>query len=296
MNDNDHLSKMVADYYVKSRGISDANVLHLKFTATDDNIPKDEFIAIKKSVDDYFSDKVQAYVLTWSSPYKVDCMSITSAFALGFDNGYCALGCKSTNKSLYFNAIGNTPFNDYGIRPTMMLAGYDFSTVKLLIDRGVGADYSRHKGVSYLLNTNDKSRNIRSKEYSRIAEDFNSVIDVRLVNKNSIEFQSNILFYFTGSKKVVNIERNDFLPGAIADHLTSFGGVLFDDHQMSILDWIAAGVTGTYGTVSEPCNFKEKFPDPYVVMFNYLNGDTLIESYWKSVEMPGQGLFVGEPL
>jgi hypothetical protein len=32
-------------------------------------------------------------------------------------------------------------------------------------------------------------------------------------------------------------------------------------------------------------------------LFNhYLKGDTLLEAYWKSVAMPGQGLFIGEPL
>ena len=29
---------------------------------------------------------------------------------------------------------------------------------------------------------------------------------------------------------------------------------------------------------------------------HYLSGETLIEAYWKSVAMPGQGIFVGEPL
>ena len=32
------------------------------------------------------------------------------------------------------------------------------------------------------------------------------------------------------------------------------------------------------------------------VIRRYLAGETLIEAYWKSVEMPGQGIFVGEPL
>ena len=31
-------------------------------------------------------------------------------------------------------------------------------------------------------------------------------------------------------------------------------------------------------------------------MAHYLQGETLIEAYWKSVLMPGQGLFIGEPL
>ena len=31
-------------------------------------------------------------------------------------------------------------------------------------------------------------------------------------------------------------------------------------------------------------------------MAHYLNGETLVEAYWKSVLMPGQGVFVGDPL
>jgi hypothetical protein len=31
-------------------------------------------------------------------------------------------------------------------------------------------------------------------------------------------------------------------------------------------------------------------------MAHYLSGETLLESYWKSVAMPGQGLFIGDPL
>jgi len=51
-----------------------------------------------------------------------------------------------------------------------------------------------------------------------------------------------------------------------------------------------------YGSVSEPCNILGKFPDPAVLFNHYLNGDTLLEAYWKSVRMPGQGPFIGEPL
>ncbi|MFM9916328.1 MAG: hypothetical protein ACKVOX_11015, partial [Rhizobacter sp.] len=41
---------------------------------------------------------------------------------------------------------------------------------------------------------------------------------------------------------------------------------------------------------------REKFPEIGVLMGHYLGGETLIEAYWKSVRMPGQGVFVGEPL
>jgi uncharacterized protein (TIGR03790 family) len=95
---------------------------------------------------------------------------------------------------------------------------------------------------------------------------------------------------------VDGIGSNRFLDGAIADHLTSAGGVLFGGGQMSILRWLDAGATASYGTVVEPCAFPQKFPHPAVVIDRYTRGETLIEAYWKSVAWPGQGVFVGEPL
>ncbi len=87
------------------------------------------------------------------------------------------------------------------------------------------------------------------------------------------------------------------MPGALADHLTSFGGQLTGDSgQMSSLEWIAAGATASYGTVSEPCAHPQKFPHPQLLLLNYLQGASAIEAYWKSVAWPQQGVFVGEPL
>jgi uncharacterized protein (TIGR03790 family) len=104
------------------------------------------------------------------------------------------------------------------------------------------------------------------------------------------------MFYFTGSARVPFLDSIGFLPGAIADHLTSAGGRLRKSPQMSALRWLEAGATGSYGTVVEPCNFPQKFPNPALAMKYYLDGDTLIEAYWKSVNWPGQGIFIGEPL
>jgi len=119
---------------------------------------------------------------------------------------------------------------------------------------------------------------------------------IKILNADAIKNKTDIMFYFTGQKKVKWVNENKYFPGAIADHLTSAGGQLFGVSQMSVLQWIDAGVTGSYGTVVEPCNFLQKFPSPYIVMKKYLSGETLIEAYWKSVLMPGQGVFVGEPL
>ena len=105
-----------------------------------------------------------------------------------------------------------------------------------------------------------------------------------------------VLFYFTGLRSVAGLETLRFRPGAIADHLTSTGGVLDGADQMSALRWLDAGATASYGAVIEPCNFAAKFPQPAVVIARYTHGESLIEAYWKSVAWPGQGVFVGEPL
>jgi hypothetical protein len=65
---------------------------------------------------------------------------------------------------------------------------------------------------------------------------------------------------------------------------------------MSAIEWLRAGATGSYGTVVEPCNLLAKFPHPGLVLDSYLRGKTLIEAYWSAVAMPGEGIFIGEPL
>lgn len=104
------------------------------------------------------------------------------------------------------------------------------------------------------------------------------------------------MFYQTGLARVGKLETLRFLPGALADHLTSYGGDLLGSGQMSSLRWLEAGATASYGTVSEPCNHWQKFPHPQILLQHYLSGATAIEAYWRSVAWPAQGLFIGEPL
>jgi hypothetical protein len=65
---------------------------------------------------------------------------------------------------------------------------------------------------------------------------------------------------------------------------------------MSVLAWLQAGATASYGTAIEPCNYPQKFPDARVLVEHYYHGATALEAYWKSVQWPGEGNFVGEPL
>lgn len=296
VNDDDPDSIEIARYYREKRGIPAANLIHVRFRPGRSMLSRAEFAALKQQVDRATPAQVQAYALTWSQPYRVDCMSITAAFAFGFDAAYCASDCRPTQPSPYFNSPATHPHTAHALRPTMSLAAASVAEAKLLIDRGVAADGSNPAGTAYLVSTTDKARNVRAAGYPALRGHMQHILPVKIVEANALENKSDVMFYFTGSTQVPGLDRNTFLPGAIGDHLTSAGGVLFGGSQMSSLAWLQAGATGSYGAVVEPCNFPGKFPVPGLVMTHYLQGETLIEAYWKSVLMPGQGLFIGEPL
>jgi len=182
------------------------------------------------------------------------------------------------------------------MRPTMSIAATSFENAKELIDRGVESDGSFPPGTAYLLSTSDNARNVRSPSYPLVEQMIRGRIYGRTMKQDAVKYATDVLFYFTGLANVTGLETLRFVPGAIADHLTSSGGMLTDSGQMSALRWLEAGATGSYGTVVEPCAFAQKFPSPVVTIGRYLQGETLIEAYWKSVLMPGQGIFIGEPL
>lgn len=298
VNDKDAKSIAIAEYYRTKRSIPQENMLHVSFKPDAPVMSVGEFASVKDKVDALAPDGIQAYALTWAAPYRVDCMSITSAFAFGFDRGYCAQGCKATKASPYFNSPSVLPFHDHKIRPTISIAGSSVTEAKKLIDRGIIADGARPRGTAYLVTTPDRTRSVRSVYFplaSKAVSPF-SGISVVQISAPYIENRNDIMFYFTGATRVPKIGTNAFLPGAIADHLTSTGGQLTNSSQMSALRWLDAGATGSYGTVVEPCNIPAKFPNPALVIGFYSRGATLVEAYWKSVAMPGQGIFIGEPL
>ena len=296
INEDDPLSQQIGNYYQQARHIPESNMIRLRFSSERSVMTPQEFQQLKATIDRLTPNYVQAYAIAWTSPYRVGCMSLTSALALGFDEKYCSTECAPTAPSPYFNAPSQYPATDYKLRPTMMLAGTSFEQVKALIDRGIASDHSFPKGQAYLLSTSDKARNNRAMSYAQTAKDLAGVFPLQILETNFISDQKDILFYFTGIIRVPMLETLGFLPGALADHLTSFGGMLTDSPQMSSLRWLEAGATASYGTVVEPCSYPQKFPSPAVAMFHYASGATAIEAYWKSVAWPGQGVFIGEPL
>ena len=301
INTADPYSVAVGEYYIEARKLAPQQVLRLQLPVRA-ALTADEFSGLVARIAAAFGPATQALALAWVTPYAVNCNAITGALALGYDAGLCAHTCAASRVSRYFNAATLRPFSDLKMRPSMLLAARDVAGAKAMIDRGVGADRSLGlrggaPAQAYFVNTSDRARSARSVLFPPAGPLRRLGVDVHVESTEAIEHIDRLFIYETGLPKVDKLDTLKWLPGALADHLTSFGGQLTaNSGQMSAIDWIAAGATASYGTVSEPCAHVQKFPHPQVLLQHYVQGSSALEAYWKSVAWPQQGVFIGEPL
>lgn len=303
VNTDDPLSALIADAYLSAREIPSENRLELALGLAP-NLDRVAFAVHQAAIDDAFGDRIQVVALTSMAPMTVDCMGMSAAVALGFDDRWCQPGppCNTTDLADTYDSETTSPYTDHGIRPTMILAASTLQDAEDLIARGIAADGALPTGRGFAVRTSDSARSTRWPEMLAAVQDWYEVLDLTYVDNSDgtgsdlIEDEDDLLFYFTGLTEVAGIESNTWRPGAVADHLTSLGGQLPTSSQMSALAWLQAGATASYGTAIEPCNYATKFPNPEALIPHYLGGNTVVEAYWKSVWMPGEGNFVGEPL
>jgi len=261
-----------------------------------------EFAELSAQVDAYFGSRVQGLAVVWRAPYAVECNAITGALTLGFDPKLCSSTCAASRPSTYFGSASIRPYQEHRMRLSMLLAARDVDGAKALIDRGVKSDATLGlRGAApvsvHFVTTSDSVRSVRQVLFPPAGLIKPYGLDIRLDQTDALRHVDRVLMYLTGRATVDGLDTVGFVPGALADHLTSFGGVLDrSSGQMSVLSWIDAGATASYGTTSEPCAHLQKFPNPQALLLFYVQGATALEAYWKSVLWPQQGLFVGEPL
>ena len=301
INLNDPYSVQVGNFYIEARKLLPSQVLRVELPVRAE-LSVDEFQALDKRVKEFFGPDIQALALAWSQPFAVDCNSITGALAMGFDRALCVKSCAPSRKSSYFNAYTARPFADLQMRPAMLLAGKSVEMAQEMIRRGVASDHTLGLRGSPPVNahyrvTSDAVRSSRAPLFPPpgLLRDFG--VEVHVDKSNVLQDVDRLLIYETGLAQVDKLDTLKWVPGGVGDHLTSYGGRLDDKGgQMSAIEWIASGATGSYGTVSEPCSHPQKFPHPQILLLHYVQGASLIEAYWKSVVWPQQGLFIGEPL
>ncbi|WP_332854328.1 TIGR03790 family protein [Duganella sp. S19_KUP01_CR8] len=297
INDDEPNSVEIGEYYRKARAIPAANMVHVRIPHRPRKLDAEQFEALKAQIDARLGPDIQAVLMVWTAPYAVECNSLTAAYTLGLDSGLCAKSCAPSKPSSYYNSPSAKPYTNYQMRLSMLLPIESVEASKALIDRGVLAGFAMPTATAYFLNTSDAARSSRARFFPRSMSVPSKKLTIKTLQADSIEEVDGIIAYETGLAHVPKLNTLKFVPGALADHLTSFGGdLLAEGGQMSILRWLDAGATASYGTVSEPCNHWQKFPNSTVLLSHYLRGGSAIEAYWKSVAWPAQGVFVGEPL
>lgn len=304
INTADPYSVAVGEHYARRRGIPAENILRVELPLRA-SLSREEFGALDRAIRERMPEGVNGLALAWVAPYAVECNSLTSALGMGLQPDLCAHSCAATRVSPYVNYFGAKPWVVIGLRPTMQLAARSVPAALAMIERGIASDHTLAGGaaepaMAWLAATPDAARNVRERLFPPAGPVPGVTgFEVARVKSDALPALRRTLVYETGLARVPAPLGNEWLPGALADHLTSFGGQLdkpAGEGQMNILDWIDAGATATYGTVSEPCNHVQKFPHPQVLIQAYAQGVSALEAYWHSVAWPAQGVFVGEPL
>jgi uncharacterized protein (TIGR03790 family) len=301
INTADPYSVEVGEFYAHERHLAPAQVLRVELPLKATLTPT-EFKALADQIEAHFGPTTQALALAWTMPYAVNCNSITGALALGYDDALCAHTCAPSRPSPFFNAATSRPYSDFKMRLSMLLAARDVGMAKELIRRGIAADHSLGlRGAlpahAYFVSTPDRTRSVRAALFPPAGLNARAGVEVHVEALTALAHADRVLMYLTGLSTVEQLDTLTWVPGALADHLTSFGGQLDEKGgQMSALAWIASGATASYGTVSEPCSHVQKFPHPQVLLLNYAQGSSALEAYWRSVAWPQQGVFIGEPL
>jgi uncharacterized protein (TIGR03790 family) len=296
INDDEPNSVEIGEYYRQARNVPAENVVHVRIPGRPRKLDAEQFHALKEHIDAKLGPQIEAVLMVWTAPYAVECNSITSAYTMGFDPALCAAPCGPAKPNLYFNTTSADPQGEHGMRLSMLLPTDSVAGAKALIGRGVASGFTVPQASAYYLTTSETARNSRAPFFPRAGVVPTRKLTIKRLTADVLENEQDVMIYQTGMAWVNKLDTLKFLPGALADSLTSFGGDLLATRQMSSLRWLDAGATASYGTVTEPCNYWQKFPQPTVLLSHYLRGVTAIEAYWRSVAWPAQGVFIGEPL
>ncbi|WP_444848054.1 TIGR03790 family protein [Duganella caerulea] len=294
INDDEPNSVEIGEYYRQARNVPAENVVHVRIPNRPRKLDVEQFNQLKEQIDAKLGPHIEAVLMVWTAPYAVECNSITSAYTMGFDAAVCAQPCGPSKPNRNFNASGVQ--GEQGMRLSMLLPTDSVEGAKALIGRGVASGFAVPVATAYYLTTSEGARNSRAVFFPRAGVVPSRKLTIKRLSADSIENEKDIMIYQTGMARVAKLETLQFLPGALADSLTSVGGDLLGSSQMSSLRWLEAGATASYGSVTEPCNYWQKFPQPTVLLQQYLRGASAIEAYWRSVAWPAQGVFIGEPL
>jgi uncharacterized protein (TIGR03790 family) len=322
VNQNSTNSVQLGNDYCEQREVPPQNVLRVTgWTGGATNWSRSEFEAYLRDpllamlTSRGLTNQTDYVLLSMDIPYRIvdgdNYNSTTSALFYGFKTNTAPpliclpAGCSLPDASSNSYAFSEMPFREAppDTAPTnsflaMMLTDDTLAGAELILSRGVASDSTFPTQAVYLAKTSDPARNVRFVEFDNAILDTLIRGDDSLVWTNTDSTSSTDLLGLLTGLANLSLPANAFVPGAMGDSLTSYaGGIGPGDSggQTTLLAFLEAGAAGSYGTITEPCNYPQKFPNP-LDYFYQNRGFCLAESYYQSVLNPYQGLLVGEPL
>ncbi len=318
VNQSSSNSVQLGNYYREVRQVPPQNFLRINWTGGNTLWTLAEFntylynplLAMLSSR--RLTNQIDYVVLSMDMPYQVydsvstpnSVESTTGCLFYGFKpdpNSPCSMAKGSTNR--YAGSEGiyrSTPPISAGSNSFLatMITSSNLALAKMPVNSGVSSDSTFPNQTVFLAKSTDVDRNVRYLTFD------NAIFNTRLRgNYSMMRTNSNADWIFGSALGLQSgvyyssVSPTAFVPGALADNLTSYGGLIFGDSssQLNILLFLAAGAAGSYGTVTEPCNYLGKFPSPQN-HFYQARGFSLAECYYQSVTNPYQGLVMGEAL
>lgn len=328
VNQNSPNSVELGNYYCEKRSVPPQNVLRISWTGGNTAWTTSEFDTYLRTpfttmvAGRQLTNQIEVVLLSMDIPYRVTLTtgssvtsganSTTAALFYGFKPDGCSSNCPSdlpscnlapASTNFYAGSEGifrSTPplsatSNSWLV---MMITASNLVQAKQIVNNGVNGDGTFPTQKVFLAKTADIDRNVRYSAFD------NAVFDTQLRGNYSVQrTNSNLAFNFgailgyqTGAYDY-SVAPANFVPGAMADNLTSYGGTLFEPNGYQAYLWnvLLVGAAASYGTVVEPCAYPQKFPSPQNYFYQ-ARGFSIAECYYQSLTNPYQGILVGEPL
>ena len=164
--------------------------------------------------------------------------------------------------------------------------------------RSAAADSTFPGGTVYLMNNSDiRSRTRRPMFEPTVKRLQEHGVRAEIVDGSLPQGRDDVLGLVAGSAGFDWPScKSRILPGAVCEHLTSFGGVMQENAgQTPLTEFLRHGAALSSGTVTEPYAIAAKFPLPFL-HDHYAQGCSAAEAFYQSLSGPYQLLIVGDPL
>ena len=186
-----------------------------------------------------------------------------------------------------------------GLHPSMMLGAFheplNPDSIIEALTRSRTADFTAPQGSVVIITNTDVRTRARIHQFEPAKERLEARGTPVHLAERGAPLPEAIIGALEGAANVpVDRYRGRLVPGAFAEHLTSFAGTFHNTQQTKMTEWIAAGAAGTVGTVDEPLSIWTKFPIAQIFE-RYLLGNTLLEALMQSHGHPWQSLALGDP-